>query len=135
MACGSCMTHTNPEPCCGHDHGSSFGKPFGFDLVQVENPPWIPTVLGALVAAFGYKIRDEESDLAVPLLLGGLMLPGIMWLKYSYPPSSEYGGDNETRDNDERKKTLDNEKKAKKRSRVVWKSYARSRNFGSSFSG
>jgi len=87
MACGSCMTHTNPDPCCGPSH--SFGKPFGFDLVQVENPPWLPTVLGALVAAFAYKNLDVESDVAVPLLLGGLAIPGVMWLKYSYPPSSE----------------------------------------------
>ncbi len=87
MACGTCMTHTNPEPCCGPKR--AFGKPFGFDLVQVENPPWIQTVLGLLVAVVGYKIPDEESDVAVPLLLGGLGLPAVMWLKYSSSPSSE----------------------------------------------
>ncbi len=89
MACGSCMTHTNPEPCCGHDHGSSFGNLSGLSLFETENPPWLPTVLGLLAAAAGYKMRDEESDLAVPLLLGGLAIPGVMWLKYSSSPSSE----------------------------------------------
>lgn len=88
-ACHECITNTNPEPCCGHDHGSSFGKPFGFDLVQVNNPPWIPTAIGVLVALLGARMDRSESDIAVPLIAGGLAIPGAMWLKYSYPPSSE----------------------------------------------
>ena len=88
-ACHECITNTNPEPCCGHDHGSSFGKPFGFDLVQVNNPPWIPTAIGVLCALIGARMDRSESDIAVPLIAGGLAIPGAMWLKYSYPPSSE----------------------------------------------
>jgi hypothetical protein len=134
--CHECITKTNPEPCCGHDHGSNFGKPFGFDLVQVENPPWIPTAIGVAAAIAGYRMRTQESDLAVPLMLGGLGVPAMLWLKHSSSnqSSSEYGGADDdktkTRDNEERWKARDNEKK-KKLSTVIWKSSARSRNFGS----
>lgn len=90
MACQACITHTNPEPCCGHDHGSHFGKPFGFDLVQVENPPWVQTAIGALAAFAGYRMdSSEESDIPFVLIMGGLAIPAMLWLKYSYAPSSE----------------------------------------------
>ena len=94
MACGACMTHTNPQPCCapparhfGNPESGSW-RPFGYELVQVTSPPWVATALGALVAWGGYQLNKQDPDVGVgvPLMVGGLALPGAMWLKYSFPP-------------------------------------------------
>lgn len=86
MACGACMTHTNPEPCCGpsrHFGNPSSGewRPFGYDLVQIENPPWWQTALGGLIAYAGHQMKDP--DVSFILIAGGLAVPGMMWLRYS----------------------------------------------------
>ena len=91
MACGACMTHTNPQPCCAPP-ARNFGnpesgewRPLGHDWVQVTSPPWVVTALGVLVAWGGYQLNKQDSDAGQILMVGGLAIPGAMWLKYSFP--------------------------------------------------